>query len=28
MSHNARIVWRKDGVIGVDFIDEHHSLYY
>jgi hypothetical protein len=28
LSHNARIVWRKDGVIGVDFIDEHHSLYY
>jgi hypothetical protein len=28
LSHNARIVWRKDGVIGVDFVDEHHSLYY
>jgi hypothetical protein len=28
LSHNAQIVWRKDGVIGVDFVDEHHSLYY
>jgi hypothetical protein len=27
LSHNARIVWRKDDVIGVDFIDEHHSIY-
>jgi len=28
LSHNARIVWRKDGVVGVDFVDEHHSLIY
>jgi hypothetical protein len=27
ISHNARIVWRKDDVIGVDLVDEHHSLY-
>ena len=27
ISHNARIIWRKDDVIGVDLIDEHHSLY-
>jgi hypothetical protein len=28
LSHNARIVWRRDGVIGVDLIDEHHSIIY
>jgi PilZ domain len=28
LSHNARIVWRKDGVIGVDLIDEHHNIIY
>jgi hypothetical protein len=27
LSHNARVVWRKDDVIGVDLIDEHHSIY-
>lgn len=27
LSHNARIVWRNGAVIGVDFVDEHHSLY-
>jgi hypothetical protein len=27
VSHTARIVWRKDRVAGVDFIDEHHSIY-
>ena len=27
LSHNARIVWRKDDVVGVDLIDEHHSIY-
>lgn len=27
VSHTARIVWRKDGVAGVDFVDEHHSIY-
>jgi hypothetical protein len=26
LSHNARIVWRDGMVIGVDFVDEHHSL--
>jgi len=27
LSHNARIVWRKGRIAGVDFIDEHHSIY-
>jgi hypothetical protein len=27
LSHNARIAWREGAVIGVDFVDEHHSLY-
>lgn len=27
LSHNARIVWRDGTMIGVDFVDEHHSLY-
>ena len=27
LSHNARVVWRKDDVVGVDLIDEHHSIY-
>ena len=27
LSHNARIVWRKDANVGVDFIDEHHSIF-
>jgi hypothetical protein len=27
LSHNARVAWRKDDVIGVDLIDEHHSIY-
>ena len=27
LSHNGRIVWRNGAVIGVDFVDEHHSLY-
>lgn len=27
LSHNARIVWRNGAVIGVDFVDEHHSLF-
>lgn len=27
LSHNARIVWRKGTLVGVDFIDEHHSIY-
>jgi len=28
LSHNARIVWRKDGAIGIDMVDEHHDLNY
>ena len=27
LSHNARIVWRYGTMIGVDFVDEHHSIY-
>jgi len=27
LAHNARIVWRSGAVIGVDFVDEHHSLF-
>ena len=27
LSHNARIVWRKDATVGVDFVDEHHSIF-
>jgi hypothetical protein len=27
VSHTARIVWRKDRLAGVDFVDEHHSIY-
>ena len=27
LSHNARIVWRKDSTVGVNFVDEHHSIY-
>jgi hypothetical protein len=27
LSHNARIVWRSGTVIGIDFVDEHHSLF-
>jgi PilZ domain-containing protein len=27
ITHDARVVWRKDDVVGVDLIDEHHSLY-
>ncbi len=27
LSHNARIVWRKDTTVGVDFVDEHHSIF-
>jgi hypothetical protein len=27
LSHNARIVWRKDATVGVDFTDEHHSIF-
>ena len=27
LSHNCRIVWRRGTTVGVDFIDEHHSIY-
>jgi len=27
LSHNARIAWRNGMTIGVDFIDEHHSIF-
>ena len=27
IAHNARITWRKDLTIGVDFVDEHHSIF-
>lgn len=27
LSHNARIVWRKGLTVGVDFVDEHHSIF-
>jgi hypothetical protein len=27
LAHNARIVWRNGAVIGIDFVDEHHSIY-
>ena len=27
LSHDARIVWRKDTIVGVDFVDEHHSIF-
>jgi c-di-GMP-binding flagellar brake protein YcgR len=28
ISHNARVVWRKDNVAGIDLIEEHHSIIY
>jgi hypothetical protein len=27
LSHSARVAWRNDKVVGVDLIDEHHSIY-
>jgi len=27
LSHKARIVWRKDATVGIDFVDEHHSIF-
>lgn len=27
IEHNARIAWRNASTIGIDFIDEHHSIY-
>jgi c-di-GMP-binding flagellar brake protein YcgR len=27
LAHDARIVWRKETIVGVDFVDEHHSIF-
>jgi hypothetical protein len=27
LSHNCRIAWRKGVTVGVDFVDEHHSIF-
>lgn len=27
LSHNCRIAWRKGVIVGVDFVDEHHSIF-
>ena len=27
LSHNGRVVWRKGNIAGVDFVDEHHSIF-
>lgn len=27
LAHKARIIWRKDAVIGVDFIEAHQQIY-
>jgi hypothetical protein len=27
IAHNARIAWRQGLTIGVDFVDEHHSIF-
>ena len=27
LSHNACVAWRKGNVAGIDFVDEHHSIY-
>jgi hypothetical protein len=27
LSHRVRIAWRAGTVLGLDFVDEHHSLY-
>ena len=27
LAHNARIVWRRDAVIGVDFVEAHQHIY-
>jgi PilZ domain len=26
VAHEAKIVWRGDGEIGVDFVNEHHDI--
>jgi hypothetical protein len=27
LAHSARIVWRQGTTIGLDFVEEHHSIY-
>jgi hypothetical protein len=27
LSHQARIVWRNGTTVGIDFIEEHHSIF-
>jgi hypothetical protein len=27
LAHNSRIVWRDGTTVGIDFIDEHHSIF-
>jgi len=27
LAHKARIVWRKDALIGVDFVEAHQQIY-
>ena len=27
LSHTARVAWRNGSIVGVDFIDEHYSIY-
>jgi hypothetical protein len=27
LSHHSRIVWRNGTTVGVDFVDEHHSIF-
>lgn len=27
LAHEARIVWRKDAVIGLDFLDSHQQIW-
>jgi len=27
LAHSARIAWRNGTIVGIDLIDEHHSIY-
>jgi hypothetical protein len=27
LSHNARVAWRQGNIVGIDSIDEHHSIF-
>ena len=27
LTHNCQIAWRKGTIVGVDFLDEHHSIF-